>query len=145
MVKSVIELFILKSYVPFQSCCCPVQKSLPRRAELAWLVSRYLWRGTWNFKITFSRPLFTIILSKKWSFQDLRFWSTYSSRSRWCEMDDPLFIFRKQFCLHEKTYFCRFSFLIPWLYWNMYFTSFKFISVTSVVEFCRRESKGSRF
>ena len=45
---------------------------LPRKAELAWLVSRYLWRGTWNFKIFFSRPLFTIILSQK-SFQDLRF------------------------------------------------------------------------
>ena len=30
-----------------------VQKSLPRKAELAWQVSRYLWRGTWNFKIFF--------------------------------------------------------------------------------------------
>ena len=40
MVKSGPEFFILKSYVPLQSCCCPVQKNLPRKAELAWLVSR---------------------------------------------------------------------------------------------------------
>jgi hypothetical protein len=26
-----------------------------------YLVSRYLWRGSWNFKINLSRPLFTII------------------------------------------------------------------------------------
>ena len=73
MMKSGLEKNILKFHGPLQSCCCPVQKNLPRWAELAWLVSRYLWRGTWNFKIFFSRPLFTIILSQKWSFQDLRF------------------------------------------------------------------------
>jgi hypothetical protein len=39
IVKSVLEKIILKFYVPLQSCCCPVQKNLPRRAELAWLVS----------------------------------------------------------------------------------------------------------
>jgi hypothetical protein len=27
---------------PLQSCCCPVQKNLPRKAELAWQLSRYL-------------------------------------------------------------------------------------------------------
>ena len=42
MVKSGLEFFILKSYVPLQSCCCPVQKNRPRKAELAWQVSRYL-------------------------------------------------------------------------------------------------------
>ena len=42
MVKSGLEFFILKFYQPLQSCCCPVQKYLPRRAELAWQVSRYL-------------------------------------------------------------------------------------------------------
>ena len=41
-VKSGLDFFILKSYQPLQSCCCPVQKDLPRRAELAWQVSRYL-------------------------------------------------------------------------------------------------------
>ena len=87
MVKSGLEKNILKFHVPLQSCCCPVQKNLPRRAELAWLVSRYLWRGAWNFKIIFSRPLFTIILSQKRSFQD--FLVTYSSRFRWCGM--PVF------------------------------------------------------
>ena len=42
MVKSGLEKIILKFHVPLQSCCCPVQKNLPRKAELAWLVSRYL-------------------------------------------------------------------------------------------------------
>ena len=42
MVKSGLDFFILKSYVPLQSCCCPVQKNLPIMAELAWQVSRYL-------------------------------------------------------------------------------------------------------
>ena len=69
MVKSGLEKFILKFHVPLQSCCCPVQKNLPRKAELAWLVSR----GTWNFKTFFSRPLFTIILSQKWSFHNVLF------------------------------------------------------------------------
>ena len=59
MVKSGLE-FILKLTEPLQSCCCPVQKNLPGRAELAWQVSRYLWRGSVNLNIN-SRPLFTII------------------------------------------------------------------------------------
>ena len=33
---------ILKFHDSLQSCCCPVQKNLPRKAELAWQVSRYL-------------------------------------------------------------------------------------------------------
>ena len=63
MVKSGLE-FILKLTEPLQSCCCPVQKNLPSRAELAWQLSRYLWRGSVNFKIN-SRPLFTIIFKLK--------------------------------------------------------------------------------
>ena len=63
MVKSGLE-FILKLTEPLQSCCCPVQKYLPRLAELAWQLSRYLWRGSVNFKIN-SRPLFTIIFKLK--------------------------------------------------------------------------------
>ena len=43
MVKSGLEFFILKFTEPFQSCWCPVRKKLPRKAELAWKVSRYLW------------------------------------------------------------------------------------------------------
>ena len=65
MMKSGLEFFILKSYQPLQSCCCPVQKNLPRKAELAWQVSRYLRRGQQNLKIKNSRPLFTIIFSSK--------------------------------------------------------------------------------
>ena len=42
MVKSGLDFFILKFTEPLQSCCCPVQKNLPRKAELAWQVSRYL-------------------------------------------------------------------------------------------------------
>ena len=66
MMKSGLEKIILKFHDGLQSCCCPVQKNLPRKAELAWQVSRYLWRPPWNFKIIFSRPLFTIILSQNW-------------------------------------------------------------------------------
>ena len=59
-----LEFFILKFTKPLQSCCCPVQKNLPRRAELAWQVSRYLWRGSVDFKKK-SRPFFIIIFKLK--------------------------------------------------------------------------------
>ena len=78
MVKSGLEFFILKFTKPLQSCCCPVPKNLPIRAELAWQVSRYLWRGSVNFKIN-SRPLFTIILNQKCKFQNSRFWRNADS------------------------------------------------------------------
>ena len=63
MVKSGLE-FILKLTEPLQSCCCLTQKYLPRMAEMAWQLSRYLWRGSVNFKIN-SRPLFTVIFKLK--------------------------------------------------------------------------------
>ena len=66
MVKSGLEKIILKFNDGLQSCCCPVQINLPRKAELAWQVSRYLWRPPLNFKTNFSKLLFTIILSQKW-------------------------------------------------------------------------------
>jgi hypothetical protein len=47
MVKSGLDFFILKFTKPLQSYCCPVQKNLPRKAELAWQVSR----SSVNFKI----------------------------------------------------------------------------------------------
>ena len=53
MMKSGLEKIILKFHDGLQSCCCPVQKNLPRKAELAWQVNRYLWRPPWNFKIFF--------------------------------------------------------------------------------------------
>ena len=37
-----LQFFILKFTEPLQSYCCPVQKNLPRKAELARQVSRYL-------------------------------------------------------------------------------------------------------
>jgi hypothetical protein len=65
LVKSGLEFFILKFTKSLQSCCCPVPKNLTIRAELAWQVSRYLCRGSVNFKIKNSRPLFTIIFKSK--------------------------------------------------------------------------------
>jgi hypothetical protein len=41
MVKSGLEKIILKFNNGLKSCFCPVQKNLPRKAELAWQVSRY--------------------------------------------------------------------------------------------------------
>ena len=70
MVKSGLE-FILKLTEPLQSCCCPVQKFPPRMAELAWQLSSYLWRGSVNFKIKSSRPLFTISVKSKILFSRL--------------------------------------------------------------------------
>ena len=54
----------LKLTEPLQSCYCPVQKYLPRMAKLAWQLSRYLWRGSVNFKIN-SRPFLPSFLSSK--------------------------------------------------------------------------------
>ena len=42
VVKSGLGKIILNFTEPLQSCCCPVQENLPRKAELAWQVSRYL-------------------------------------------------------------------------------------------------------
>ena len=55
------DFSFLKFTELLQSCCCPVQKNLPRKAELACQVSR----GSVNFKMKKSRPLFTIILKSK--------------------------------------------------------------------------------
>ena len=38
MLKSVLEFYILKSYVPLQSCSYPMQENLPKMAELGWQV-----------------------------------------------------------------------------------------------------------
>ena len=45
-----LQFTILKFTEPLQSYYCPVQKNLPRKAELAGQVSRYLWRGSVDFK-----------------------------------------------------------------------------------------------
>ena len=42
MVESGLEFSILKFTELLQIYCCLVQKHLPRKAELAWQVSRYL-------------------------------------------------------------------------------------------------------
>ena len=66
MVKRGLEFCIWNSPSPFKVAAAQYKKNLPRKGELAWQVSRYLWRPPWNFKIIFSRPLFIIILSQKW-------------------------------------------------------------------------------
>ena len=48
---SLSQIFILKFTEPLQSYCCSVHKNLPRKAELARQVSRYLWRGSVDFKM----------------------------------------------------------------------------------------------
>ena len=58
-IKRRLEFSILKFTDSLLSCCCPVQKYPPRMAKLAWQLSSYLWRGSMNFKIKSSRPLFT--------------------------------------------------------------------------------------
>ena len=74
MVRSGLEFFISKFYQPLQSCCCPVQKKLPRKAELAWQLSKYLMLDHFS-------PSF---LTQKCWIQDLRFQYTYFVSSRWC-------------------------------------------------------------
>ena len=54
MVKSGLEFLILKLNEPLQCCCCPMQKNLPRKAELVQFQ-----------KMKNSRPLFTIICKPK--------------------------------------------------------------------------------
>ena len=84
MVKSGLEKIILKFHVPLQRYLLTSQANSALLGRFFCTGQQQLWRGTWNFKIIFSRPLFTIILSQKWSFQDLRFSSTYSGYSNWC-------------------------------------------------------------
>ena len=63
-VKSGLEFFFLKFCAPHQSCWCPVQKKLPRKTELAWLISR-ISGGASGISKKKSRPLFTIIFKPK--------------------------------------------------------------------------------
>ena len=72
------KIFFLKFTEPLQSCCCPVQKNLPSKAELAGQVSLKV-----NFRIKCSIPLFTIILCQKCQFQDSRFYRTYRMSPSW--------------------------------------------------------------
>ena len=77
MVKSGLEKNILKSRATLQSCC-PARPNWP-----GWLAGTYLWRGMWDFKIIFVDHFSPSYLSQKWSFQDLRFQSTYSGCFKW--------------------------------------------------------------
>ena len=68
MVKSALEKIILKLHGGLQRYLLTCQ------ANSAFLgrffctgQQQQLWRPSWNLKVIFSRPLFTIILSQKWS------------------------------------------------------------------------------
>ena len=83
MLKSGLDFFILKSYLPLLeiSANLPGQFSHPEQIFLHWAAATLKGHvGFQNSKIHFS-PTF---LSQKWWFQELRFYSTYSSHSRWC-------------------------------------------------------------
>jgi hypothetical protein len=58
---------------PFRVTAAQCKKNLPRKAELAWQVRRYLWKGLWNFKIFFLDHFSPSFLSQNWQFQDSRF------------------------------------------------------------------------
>ena len=70
-------LYIFLCSVPLQSCCCPVQTNLPRKAELARQVSRY----------------FNIIFKSKMLISTL----TYRINSSWCVRLQSLIYFDKNF------------------------------------------------
>ena len=59
MMISGLECFILKFAKPLQSCYCPVQTNLPRKAELAWQVSP----NNGNFKTRDFSPLTERVLA----------------------------------------------------------------------------------
>jgi hypothetical protein len=61
MVKSGLEKIILKFNDGLQSCCSPVQKNVPRKAELAWQVSRYGNFNTRDFSPLIERVLACVI------------------------------------------------------------------------------------
>jgi hypothetical protein len=76
MVKSGLEKTILKFHVPFQVCCCPMQKNLPRKVNRLAGISEGARGISKYFFLNHFSPSF---LSQKWSFQDLKFLVTYSS------------------------------------------------------------------
>ena len=92
----------------FEILCAPSElllpsaKYLPRKAELAWQVSRYL-KGHVGFqnKKKYTYHFSSSFLSQKWLFQELRFWSTYSHRSRRCDN------------INFSTYFIENNFVSP--------------------------------
>jgi hypothetical protein len=68
MVKSGLEKNIFKFYEPLQSycCSCPVQKNLPRKAELAWRLASISEGARGISKIFFLDHFSSSFLSKKW-------------------------------------------------------------------------------
>ena len=121
MVENGLECFILKFIEPLQSCCCAVPKNLPIKAELAWQVSMYLWRGSVNWILKWIpghfSPSFLIFKAKNfifktWEFSPLIEWviagvlyvfsSIYlyvnMNYNRWCTSD-------KSYCDRKVTCF----------------------------------------
>ena len=86
MVKSGLDFFILKFTEPLQRYLLTCQANLALLGRFFCTGQQQLWRGSVNFKIKSSRPLYTIILSQKCQFQDSRFQSTYKMRPSWCDL-----------------------------------------------------------
>ena len=84
MVKTGLE-FILKLTEPLQRYLLTCQANSALLGRFFGTGQQQLWRGSVNFKIKSSRPLFPIILSQKSQFQNSRFSSTYKMRPSWCE------------------------------------------------------------
>ena len=68
MVKSGLEFFF---EIPSarSELLLPSAEKLPRKAKLAWLGSKYLWRGMWNFKKKILDHFSTSFLSKNGHFK----------------------------------------------------------------------------
>ena len=79
MVKSGLEFLFWNSYL------------LTCQANSAGLIffctgQQQLWRGSLNFKIKILDHFSSSFLSQNCWFQDLRFYSIYSTSSRWCDL-----------------------------------------------------------
>ena len=65
MVKSGLDFFILKLKEPLQRYLLTCQANSVVLDRFFCTGQQQLWRGSWNFKIIFSRPLFNIIFNPK--------------------------------------------------------------------------------
>ena len=75
----------------FRVAAAQCKKNLPRKAELAWQVSRYLWRPPLNLKIIFSRPFLPSFLSQKWCQISVRIFCVLSdTRNLQCKAFDDI-------------------------------------------------------
>ena len=113
MVKSGLEKIILKFHVPLQRYLLTSQANSALLGRFFCTGPQQLWRGTWNFKIIFSRPLFTIIFKPKMVISRLKILVTCSSCSRWCglciRMTLKSFLLTEPYCNPSFQYYSPLS------------------------------------